>query len=219
MLSVHSATRLSASSRRRRCEEWQFHVYVATHSSSCLVMVVIKDDVRVCPCVIRYARIGVNMEMMTSQETCTSIVYKQARSTTRSTMPLVRALLAMTTGNEEWRSLAKNECLLVGDMRDKEDEGRRKVCGALVYIRVDALELQVLQLAVCPSARRRGIGRALVKRAVAEAGEDANVLLEVADSNQAAKALYFREGFIVQGRRRAYYRDGADALLMTKLPS
>lgn len=131
----------------------------------------------------------------------------------------VRALLAMTTGNEEWRSLAKNECLLVGDMRDKEDEGRRKVCGALVYIRVDALELQVLQLAVCPSARRRGIGRALVKRAVAEAGEDANVLLEVADSNQAAKALYFREGFIVQGRRRAYYRDGADALLMTKLPS
>lgn len=125
-----------------------------------------------------------------------------------------RALLKATTGLE-WK-FANNECMLVGDVRDKK--GQTRLYGALVYVRVDALELQLLQLAVCPSARRRGVGRALVQRAVAEAGDDARIVLEVADTNEAAKALYTGEGFVVNGRRRAYYPDGADALLMTKEP-
>lgn len=40
--------------------------------------------------------------------------------------------------------------------------------------------------------------------------------LEVADRNGAARALYARAGYVPAGRRRGYYRDGDDALVLRK---
>jgi ribosomal protein S18 acetylase RimI-like enzyme len=40
------------------------------------------------------------------------------------------------------------------------------------------------------------------------------MLLEVSASNQAARALYESLGFSKAGRRRRYYADGADALIL-----
>jgi ribosomal protein S18 acetylase RimI-like enzyme len=42
------------------------------------------------------------------------------------------------------------------------------------------------------------------------------VELELAASNDAARALYEGLGFVVVGRRSRYYPDGDDALLLTK---
>ena len=74
------------------------------------------------------------------------------------------------------------------------------------------------RVAVDRSRRRLGIASRLVDALVAEAraiGLDA-VLLEVADGNTGAIALYERHGFERIARRAAYYPDGSDALVMRK---
>ena len=78
-------------------------------------------------------------------------------------------------------------------------------------------EVEILELAVVGEARRRGVGRGLLRALLARAEADglARVLLEVRASNQAAQALYFADGFVVEGRRARYYPDGEDAFLMT----
>ena len=86
---------------------------------------------------------------------------------------------------------------------------------ALVWHAAD--EVHLLDLAVDPSARRRGVGRALVAAVLAYARENQArlVLLEVRRSNHAAIALYRSAGFSENGVRRGYYSDnGEDAALM-----
>ena len=83
-------------------------------------------------------------------------------------------------------------------------------CGWLV-----ADELHVTAVAVDPLQRRRGLGsqvlRALLSQAAAEGALHAT--LEVATGNSAAQALYAAAGFQTAGVRRAYYRNGDDALI------
>lgn len=76
-------------------------------------------------------------------------------------------------------------------------------------------EAELLRLAVRPEERRRGIARALVAEGFERLREE-NVqvcFLEVRQDNAPAIALYERLGFARNGRRRAYYRDGTDALI------
>lgn len=77
-------------------------------------------------------------------------------------------------------------------------------------------EIQILNLAVHPQYRRRGIGRALLWEIFTEALQrDArSVSLEVRTSNTAAIALYEEFGFHQVAVRHRYYGDGEDALLM-----
>jgi ribosomal protein S18 acetylase RimI-like enzyme len=42
------------------------------------------------------------------------------------------------------------------------------------------------------------------------------VLLEVSSTNHAALAFYAAEGFTTLDRRRRYYRDGSDAVVMRR---
>jgi ribosomal-protein-alanine N-acetyltransferase len=88
--------------------------------------------------------------------------------------------------------------------------------GGMILARVVADEAEVLTLAVDPAARGRGIGRALLDRAMRTALERGagRLFLEVGASNVAARALYRACGFVEVGRRRAYYRGGADALVL-----
>jgi ribosomal-protein-alanine N-acetyltransferase len=83
---------------------------------------------------------------------------------------------------------------------------------------------EILNLAVAPRARRKGVGRALLGRGLRDlAGVGVlEVFLEVRESNQAARALYEAEGFRVVGVRKGYYRSPLeDALVLRRelLPS
>ena len=76
-----------------------------------------------------------------------------------------------------------------------------------VLARIGGGEAEIITIAVDPGARRKGLGRALMERAGAEAlarGAEA-MFLEVAEDNAPAIALYDRLGFEPVGRRPAYY--------------
>lgn len=78
----------------------------------------------------------------------------------------------------------------------------------------------ISNVAVAPQARRRGIGRALVREMLLRAAkrELAFVTLEVREHNESAIALYAGEGFLPVGIRRGYYeKPKEDAILMTYL--
>ena len=68
-------------------------------------------------------------------------------------------------------------------------------------------EEELLLVAVMPSARRRGVGKALLESLARQAREREvrRLFLEMRDGNPAEK-LYRQYGFTVVGRRRGYYR-------------
>jgi ribosomal-protein-alanine N-acetyltransferase len=77
-------------------------------------------------------------------------------------------------------------------------------------------EVHVLSLAVEPAFRRRGAATALLRAALASerAGGARLAGLEVRAGNGAALSFYARHGFRPVGRRRRYYPDGEDAVLL-----
>lgn len=77
-------------------------------------------------------------------------------------------------------------------------------------------EGHILNVAVHPSCRGRGVGRILVEAALEQfRSKGASVVyLEVRPTNTVAIALYSRCSFFITGRRKAYYENGEDAILM-----
>jgi ribosomal-protein-alanine N-acetyltransferase len=88
--------------------------------------------------------------------------------------------------------------------------------GGMLLGRVAADQAEILTLAVAPAARRLGIATALLEAAHAatkRSGARA-MFLEVSVANQPALELYRRFGFTEAGRRRRYYADASDALVL-----
>ena len=114
--------------------------------------------------------------------------------------------------------LAKPSSLCLGAF-DVQDEGG-KLCGYLIVSRyVDAWH--VMNVAVHPDHRGRGIATMLLERLFALTADDERrgYTLEVRVSNETAIRLYERLGFQGRGIRRGYYTDNReDALIMWKDP-
>jgi len=80
-------------------------------------------------------------------------------------------------------------------------------------------EAEILNVAVAPGARRRGIGRALLDAALLRLERDGIdvVVLEVRASNAGAQRLYEVAGFHPVGVRRGYYAaPREDALVLRR---
>ena len=80
-------------------------------------------------------------------------------------------------------------------------------------------ESDMMNLAVDPAFRRRGIARALVLALIEELGKMGSrcLPLEVRASNESAQALYAQLGFESVGRRKNYYfNPREDALILRK---
>lgn len=76
--------------------------------------------------------------------------------------------------------------------------------------------VELFYIYVDPQLRGKGWGRQLLEDFLAHAfslKEVESVFLEVRPSNQNARSLYERSGFVEAGCRKRYYRDGEDALI------
>ncbi len=94
------------------------------------------------------------------------------------------------------------------------DSGTGRLTGYLVLSRYDTV-WHLMNIAVDPSRRRRGIARALLEEMIARGGAEKQYTLEVRTSNGGAIAMYQRFGFQAAGTRPSYYRDtGEDAVIM-----
>lgn len=77
-------------------------------------------------------------------------------------------------------------------------------------------EGELARVAVLPSKHGQGIGKKLTRAILNKfrLRRTEHIFLEVRKSNHAAQNLYMRCGFKEVGRRRKYYADGEDALVM-----
>lgn len=80
-------------------------------------------------------------------------------------------------------------------------------------------ESHLLNIAVRPDVRKRGVGRSLLKeclrRSVLAGGR--RIILEVRPSNDQAIRMYLQEGFRFVGIRKGYYTDtGEDAVVLSR---
>ena len=92
------------------------------------------------------------------------------------------------------------------------------VAGYLVCSR-QADVWHLMNVAVAPERRRRGIGRTLLGAMLERLPPRAQVTLEVRRTNAAAIAMYDAYGFRPAGVRPRYYQDnGEDALIMWRTP-
>ena len=106
--------------------------------------------------------------------------------------------------------LAKPASLCLGAFEDD------RLAGYLITSRyVDAWH--VMNIAVNPSFRRRGIATALLERLfeLTDDGGRRGYTLEVRVSNKGAIKLYERLGFTARGKRRGYYTDTREDALVT----
>ena len=144
------------------------------------------------------------------------------RRATASDLPAILRLVRSCEDAPRWTDAVWRE--LAGAQNSGElgrvlllvHAGDGALCGLLAATSlIGRTELEAVLVA--RSARRRGIGRALVLEWLSWAqGEgEMEAMLEVRSSNTAALALYHRLGFAVQGRRPDYYREPTeDAILM-----
>ncbi len=77
---------------------------------------------------------------------------------------------------------------------------------------------EILNLFVEERYRQLGIGKKLVERVleICETEQIEQLTLEVRESNTVARSLYEQMGFEVVTKRKQYYSDGEDALLMIR---
>jgi len=93
-----------------------------------------------------------------------------------------------------------------GEMASWVEEEDGVVIGFVVARKL-ADEMEILNFAVAPDSRRRGIGSSLLRTAFdwGRANEVRRAFLEVRVSNLAAIAFYERHKFASVGRRTSYY--------------
>ncbi len=119
------------------------------------------------------------------------------REASRDDLGKIAAIQAASPGASAWEPESYlNYGCLVGVR-----EGR--VAGFVAYREVGDQECEILNLAVAPEARRRGVATALAREVMAVAR--GAIFLEVRVSNAAARNLYEKLGFHQAGLRQGYY--------------
>lgn len=139
----------------------------------------------------------------------------------RATTADVTALVAIEREcfSDPWTPTGIRETIQYETVRAFVAESRDTAIG-YVMARISGEEGEILNLAVLPRYRRRGIARCLLEEAVGavvEAGVR-EAYLEVRQSNAEALALYQAFGFRPVGLRPDYYRNPLEDALVLRAP-
>ncbi len=90
-----------------------------------------------------------------------------------------------------------------------------KILGYII-LRNFVNEIHILNLAVHPEYKRSGIASSLLEYTITKLCNNLVIILEVRVSNLAAQKLYRKFAFFELQRRKGYYPDGEDAIVMAK---
>ena len=120
--------------------------------------------------------------------------------------------------SDPWSEAAFREALSSDRTFALVAEGARGPAGYLIG-REAGGSGEILNLAVAPQLRWRGLGGALLEKGLVEfrRREASEVFLEVRESNRSAQALYLARGFRPVGQRAAYYRNPREDALVLRL--
>ena len=124
-----------------------------------------------------------------------------------------KSLKGLWTKSQWERELSdpKRICLGVFEQETKKLLG---LCSAWQVME----ELYITSMAVQPIHQREGLGKFLLSDLIklSRSLRTNKIHLEVKDTNNSAKAFYKSMGFKTTGNRSNFYKDGSDALLLTK---
>jgi [ribosomal protein S18]-alanine N-acetyltransferase len=137
------------------------------------------------------------------------------RSAALNDVPAILAIEQQAPGAAHWTREQYKQLMSSGVVLVADEAGQ--LCG-FVCAQAAAGEWELENVVVAAKFLRRGIAdelmHALIQRAKNEAASA--LLLEVRESNRAARALYEKHRFREVGRRPAYYKNPAeDAILYT----
>ena len=89
------------------------------------------------------------------------------------------------------------------------------VLRAFISFRVFSDRIEITSLGTKPNFRNQGLGKIMINQLKIYAAEHGfSLWLEVHEGNQTALNLYIKMGFKLFHRRKRYYSDGADAIVM-----
>jgi len=139
----------------------------------------------------------------------------EIRACQQSDVPALLEILGQSPEAANWSAaalqsaLGENASHFLVTVKDGEVLG-------FIMGRILADEAEILNLAVVPTHRRKGLAKVLVQsllHSFAEGGA-AMVFLEVRESNRAAIAFYEKMGFARTGTRPGYYSSPPEAALV-----
>jgi ribosomal-protein-alanine N-acetyltransferase len=128
------------------------------------------------------------------------------------------AALERVAFTDPWSRRSFEELLAQPQVRGVAVDGDDGCLAGYALYTVVAGEGEILNLAVDPAVRRRGLGRRLLDAILDQmrAAGTTHVFLEVRQSNRAAIQLYAASGFRSVSLRRGYYRSPTEhAVTMT----
>jgi len=133
------------------------------------------------------------------------------RSATAEDLAAIAAIQEASPEASQWEpaSYLDYECSVV--------TGGGRVLGFLVVRQIAADEREILNLAVDPAERRRGVARKLLETELRRA--KTQWFLEVRASNSSAIKLYESAGFRGAGRRESYYKNPVESGIVLQFDS
>jgi [ribosomal protein S18]-alanine N-acetyltransferase len=140
------------------------------------------------------------------------------RAFTHRDLPSVIEIAAASPDAAQW-SRESYSSLLESSAQGWVAASGEAILGFLLA-RKAADEMEILNLAVSPASRRKGIGSMLLREALSWASRNqiAKVHLEARASNSAAMRFYESHGFRTAGQRPGYYSHPLDDAVLLFLP-
>ncbi len=145
------------------------------------------------------------------------------RLATPDDVPSIRSLEQQTESAAHWAE-REYDALFAPDAPVRialiavDEAGSGQVLG-FVITRCAPDDWEIENVVVAREARRLGVGTKLIRELLrrAHAAGATSVLLEVRESNLAARKLYEKLGFSEEGRRSSYYQEPREDALLLRL--
>ena len=124
-----------------------------------------------------------------------------------------KALKGLWTKSQWEKELTDPKRICIG-VTDLDSEELLGLCSAWLVLN----ELHITAIAIDPVHQRKGLGKFLISELIKRSNSlrTNQILLEVKNTNEEAKAFYKSLNFKIVGNRSNFYKDGSAAVILKK---